>query len=204
MEFITSWVQGIIIAVIIGSIIDMLLPNGNSKKYIKVVIGVYIVFSIVSPVISKFTGSELNLSSIIDINKYEDKIASYEVDTKNLENTNNSNIKEIYILNLKKDIKAKIEDKGYIVNSIQIEIENTNEYKVKNVNMTLSKRENKKEEAEEKNINEIEKVNIKVKIENSTTEETTEMIRLTAKEIAEIKEYISSVYEINKNNININ
>ena len=111
MDFITSWVQGIIIAVIIGSIIEMLLPNGNSKKYIKVVIGVYIVFSIVSPIISKFTGSELKLESIIDINKYEEKIASYEIDTKNLENTNNYNIKEVYILNLKKDIKAKIEDK---------------------------------------------------------------------------------------------
>ena len=203
MEFITSWVQGIIIAVIIGSIIEMLLPNGNSKKYIKVVIGVYIVFTIVSPIISKFTGTEIKLDSIIDIIKYEDKIASYEIDTKNLENINNSNIKEVYILNLKKDIKAKIEDKGYIVNSIQIEIENTDEYKVKNIDMTLSKRENKKEETEEKNINEIEKVNIEVKIENSTTKETTEMIRLTTKEIAEIKEYISSVYEIDKNNINI-
>lgn len=201
MEFITSWVQGIIIAVIIGSIIEMLLPNGNSKKYIKVVIGVYIVFSIVSPVISKFTGSELKLDSIIDINKYEDKIASYEIETKNLENINNSNIKEVYILNLKKDIKAKIEDKGYIVNSIQIEIENTDEYKVKNVNMTLSKRESKKEE---KSINEIEKVNIEVKIENSSTEEPSEMIRLTTKEIAQIKEYISSVYEIDKKDININ
>lgn len=204
MDFITSWVQGIIIAVIIGSIIEMLLPNGNSKKYIKVVIGVYIVFSIVSPIISKFTGSELKLESIIDINKYEEKIASYEIDTKNLENTNNYNIKEVYILNLKKDIKAKIEDKGYIVNSIQIQIENTDEYKVKNINMTLSKRESKKEETKEKSINEIEKVNIEVKIENSTTEEPTEMIRLTTKEIAEIKQYISSVYEINKNNININ
>lgn len=204
MKFITSWVQGIIIAVIIGSIIEMLLPNGNSKKYIKVVIGVYIVFTIVSPVISKFTGSEFKLDSIIDINKYEDKISSYEVDTKSLENTNNYNIKEVYILNLKKDIKAKIEDKGYIVNSIQIEIENTDEYKVKNVNMTLSKRENEKQETEQKNINEIEKVNIEVKIENTTTKETTEMIRLTTKEISEIKEYISSVYEINKNNININ
>lgn len=201
MEFITSWTQGIIIAVIIGTILEMLLPNGNSKKYIKVVIGVYIVFSIVSPVISKFTRSEFKLDSIIDINKYEDKISSYEIDTKNLENTNNSNIKEVYILNLKKDIKAKIEEKGYIVNTIQIEIENTDEYKVKNINMTISKRENKKEE---KKVNEIEKVNIEVKIENNAIEETTEMIRLTEKEIKEIKEYISSVYEINKNNININ
>lgn len=201
MEFITSWVQGIIIAVIIGTILEMLLPNGNSKKYIKVVIGVYIVFNIVSPIISKFTGSEFKLDSVIDINKYEDKISSYEIDTKNLENTNNSNIKEVYILNLKKDIKAKIEEKGYIVNTIQIEIENTDEYKVKNINMTISKRENKKEE---KKVNEIEKVNIEVKIENNAIEETTEMIRLTEKEKSEITDYISSVYEINKNNININ
>ena len=70
--------------------------------------------------------------------------------------------------------------------------------------MTLSKRENKKEETEEKSINEIEKVNIEVKIENSTTEEPSEMIRLTTKEINEIKEYISSVYEIDKKDININ
>lgn len=203
MEFITSWVQGIIIAVIIGSIIEMLLPNGNSKKYIKVVIGVYIVFSIVSPVISKFTGSELKLDSIIDINKYEDKISSYEIDTKNLENTNNSNIKEVYILNLKKDIKAKIEDKGYIVNSIQIEIENTEEYKPKNIDMTISKRQSK-EKIEENKVNEIEKIDINVKIENNTNNETTEMIRLTEKEINEIKEYISSIYEVNKKDISIN
>lgn len=204
MEFITSWVQGIIVAVIIGSIIEMLLPNGNSKKYIKVVIGVYIVFNIVSPIISKFTGSELKLDSIIDINKYEDKLSSYEVDTKSLENTNSSNIKEIYILNLKKDIKAKVEDKGYIVNTIQIEIENTDEYKVKNIDMTLSKRENKEISNENENINGIEKVSIKVKIENNTTEEISEMTRLTEKEKSEIKEYISSVYEVNQKNININ
>lgn len=204
MEFITSWVQGIIIAVIIGSIIEMLLPNGNSKKYIKVVIGVYIVFSIVSPVISKFTGSELKLDSIIDINKYEDKLSSYELDTKSLESTNNSNIKEVYILNLKKDIKAKLEDKGYIVNSIQIEIENTEDYKVKNVNITLSKRENREVSNENEIVNEIENVNIKVKIENNTTEEISEMIILTEKEKSEVEEYIASVYEINKKNININ
>ena len=40
MEFISSWVQGIIVAVVIATIIEMILPEGNSKKYIKIVIGV--------------------------------------------------------------------------------------------------------------------------------------------------------------------
>ena len=42
VAFISSWAQGIIVAVIIASIIEMILPEGSSKKYIKVVIGVYI------------------------------------------------------------------------------------------------------------------------------------------------------------------
>ena len=80
----------------------------------------------------------------------------------------------------------------------------SDEYKVKNVNMSVSKMETKKEEIEGRNINVIEEVNIEVKIENNTTEKSTEMVSITGKEIKEIKEYISSVYEINKNNININ
>ena len=48
MNWISNWIQGIIIAVIIGTIIEMLLPEGNCKKYVKVVIGVYILFSIFS------------------------------------------------------------------------------------------------------------------------------------------------------------
>ena len=40
MEFLNTWLQGIIVAVVIASIIQMILPNGNNKKYIKVVLGV--------------------------------------------------------------------------------------------------------------------------------------------------------------------
>ncbi len=32
ISFISSWTQGIIVSVIIASIIEMILPDGNSKK----------------------------------------------------------------------------------------------------------------------------------------------------------------------------
>ena len=38
MEWFSSWAQGIVVAVIIGTIIEMILPEGNCKKYIKVVV----------------------------------------------------------------------------------------------------------------------------------------------------------------------
>ena len=47
MEWISHWAETIIVAVIIGTIIEMILPSGNSKKYIKTVIGVYILFTII-------------------------------------------------------------------------------------------------------------------------------------------------------------
>lgn len=206
MEFISSWVQGIIVAVVIATIIEMLLPNGNSKKYIKIVIGVYVIFNIISPIINKFTGDELDFTSIIDINKYEEEIATYEVDTKDLEQNNNSNIKEVYILNLKKALKSKIEEKGYIVNSIYIEIEDNEEYKPKSVNLTINKRKDNKEDETNKSkaVNKIESVNIQVEISNTTREEASKSDILTTKEKQEIKDYINTTYEIDENKIFIN
>lgn len=205
MEFISSWVQGIIVAVIIATIIEMILPNGNSKKYIKIVIGVYIIFNIISPIINKFTGNKLDFSSIIDINKYEEEIATYEVNPKGLEQNNNSNIKEVYILNFKKTLKAKIEEKGYIVNSIYIDLEDTEEYEIKSVNLTISKKQNTKDNENISNaVNKIETVNIQVQINNDVEQAIEQTNNLTQREIEEIITYINSTYEIDKNNIHIN
>ena len=67
MEFLNNWLQGIVVAVVIASIIQMILPNGNNKKYIKVVLGIYVVFQIITPVVNKFFNSNFEISSLIDI-----------------------------------------------------------------------------------------------------------------------------------------
>ena len=53
IKFINSWAQGIILAVIIATIIEIILPEGKNKKYVKTVIGVYILFTIIYPLIKK-------------------------------------------------------------------------------------------------------------------------------------------------------
>lgn len=55
IENISSWAEQIIVAVIIATLIEMILPNGNNKKYVKAVIGVYILFTIISPIFKKGT-----------------------------------------------------------------------------------------------------------------------------------------------------
>ena len=194
MNWISAWIQGIIIAVIIGTIIEMLLPDGNCKKYVKVVIGVYILFSIVSPVITKVTGNEFRVSDIYDINTY------IEVSTKssqeNIENSQQNQIKQVYITNLKNDMKQKIQEKGYSVKSLTLEISNDEQYTLKKIFAQVSKRKNE-ENNEVKGVNEI---NITI---SNTTENIEEDISISTKEQNDLKAYLSGIYNLEEKNINI-
>lgn len=195
MNWISGWIQGIIIAVIIGTIIEMLLPDGNCKKYVKVVIGVYILFSIVSPVITKVTGNEFRVSDIYDINTYIE--ASAKNSQENIENSQQNQIKQVYITNLKNDMKQKIQEKGYSVKSLTLEISNDEQYTLKKIFAQVSKKKNE-ENNEVKGVNEI---NITV---SNTTENIEEDISISTKEQNDLKAYLSGIYNLEEKNININ
>ena len=196
MNWISNWIQGIIIAVIIGTIIEMLLPEGNCKKYVKVVIGVYILFSIVSPVITKVTGSEFRVSDIYDINSY---IEASTKSTQDYAEINKENqIKQIYETNLKKDMKQKIEEKGYKVKSIFLELANDEQYTLKKINISLSLKEQHTEENDVKIVNEIQ-----ISVANNNENQTGD-VKISYKEQENLKTYLSSVYNLDKKDININ
>lgn len=194
MNWISGWIQGIIIAVIIGTIIEMLLPDGNCKKYVKVVIGVYILFSIVSPVITKVTGNEFRVSDIYDINTYIE--VSAKSSQENIENSQPNQIKQVYITNLKNDMKQKIQEKGYSVKSLTLEISNDEQYTLKKIFAQVSKRKNE-ENNEVKSVNEI---NITI---SNTTENIEEDISISTKEQNDLKAYLSGIYNLEEKNINI-
>ena len=195
MNWISGWIQGIIIAVIIGTIIEMLLPDGNCKKYVKVVIGVYILFSIVSPVITKVTGNEFRVSDIYDINTYIE--ASTKSSQENIENSQQNQIKQVYITNLKNDMKQKIQEKGYSVKSLTLEISNDEQYTLKKIVAQVTKRKNE-ENNEVKGVNEI---NITI---SNTTENIEGDISISTKEQNDLKAYLSGIYNLEEKNININ
>lgn len=236
VEWISKWAGGIIVAVLIGTVIEMILPEGSSKKYIKVVIGVYVVFTIVTPIITKFTGEKIEVSDVLEIDEYiaEAKEAS-EVHN-SIESSNQNSIVSIYIDGLKSDIKAKIEGKGYIVNEVKVEIENTDNYAIEQIGLDVEKKsknessyqneildndENSENGSEMHNsiepVKSIEKVDIdtsnKNAVENKRDEQNSNnqnssdyqrgntKSNLSSFEKQELKDYISSVYEINKNNI---
>ena len=144
VEWISNWAESIIVAVIIATIIEMILPEGNSKKYIKVVIGVYVLFTIITPVINKFTGEDVQVSDILDLDTYiEEAEASVKMQN-TIQDNNQSSIMGMYSSGLKDDMKAKIEAKGYVVNSIDINIADDESYAIEEITLDLENEKEKK------------------------------------------------------------
>ena len=209
MEFLNSWLQGIIISVVISTIIEMILPSGNTKKYVKVVLGIYVVFNIITPIINEFTNSNFELSSIINIEEYTKKMETYEINSSNIDKSSEENIKEIYINSLKNDITTKLEEKDYLTKKVEVEIEDDETYRIKTINLSLVKKEEQEDKENIKEnkviVNEIEIVKIQVgKIDKNQETNTKEESNITENEKKEIKKYLSSEYEIKENQIIIN
>lgn len=206
INWITNWAEAIIIAVVIATIIEMILPEGNCKKYIKVVIGVYILFTIISPVITKFTGKTVSVSDLIDLSKYVDEVKKKEKSQNLLAQNNETNIKDMYISNLKTDIKSKLKGKGYTTQNINLDVSNDENYTLNKIYLSVSKID-ENEEADNTQTNEISKietvneVNVSISNEVTSTENKKEKDSLSTSDKKKIKEYLSSVYEIQKKNI---
>ncbi|CDA59366.1 stage III sporulation protein AF [Clostridium sp. CAG:245] len=194
IEFLSSWAQGIIVAVIIATLIEMILPNSSSKKYVKVVIGMYILFTIVSPIIKKLGGKDINLNTI-NIEKYEQQISkSDNTISRKFEDNNTRSIKDIYVSNLKADISAKLKEKGYEIDTSDIQIKDDENYTIEKITLKLIKMEQKQGKNNEIVINTVE-------IGNTISQKDSKTLSDDDKQ--EVKDYISETYDIDKKNINI-
>ncbi len=84
IEFFRNWCEEIIVAVIISIIIEVILPEGNHKKYMKVVIGIYVIFTMLHPLLGK-------------LNMNFDFAKEFNLDTAQVSsNVNTADIRDLY------------------------------------------------------------------------------------------------------------
>ena len=188
LSFISSWAQQIIFAVIIGVIIQMLLPEGKSKKYIKIVIGVYVLFSVINPVVGK--DIDLNLENLA---------LNIETNTSETEVNTGDSINEIYVTNLKQDIVSKLKNKGY--GCEKVELKTNDKYEIESLKVIGIYELNEEGETENNTtINEvvINEVQIGEK-ENSIKEQVVKGI--SSSEESELKKYLNETYGVKEKNI---
>ena len=53
IDFLSTWAEKIALSVSVISILEMLIPNNKMKKYIRGVMGIFILFNIISPLIEE-------------------------------------------------------------------------------------------------------------------------------------------------------
>lgn len=118
----------------------------------------YVLFTIISPVISKITGKTIQVSDILELNKYIEETENNSKLYVTLDEDNSNNIKDIYESSLRNDIKAKVAAKGYNAKNIKLEIEDDEEYTLKKIDIEIYKNMEK----DKKDIETIQNVDINI------------------------------------------
>ena len=211
INFLSSWVKNLALALIIVSILEMILPNNKTKKYVKMVMGLYILFSIISPFIEN--SNKLNLNDL-DFSYYIEETqttsgTSEEVDQTSMDNRLN----EIYKEELQKDIIEKIEEKGYKVESCKVVAHISEEDSgIEKITLKISEKTSENEDGdstdtiENKIVTEIQKIQ-KVNINVSKNEENKgeeEVTNITKTDIKIIKDFLINEYGVSEQCLKIN
>ena len=202
IEFLSSWAKNIGVTIVLVSILEMLLPNNKTKKYIRMVLGIFVIFNIISPLVQN-----------------KEKLKIKEIDLKNynlLETTTinqtsmDERIKELSEQELEKDITKKLEKQGYkiITCNVTAQITGRQQDRIKKIKLNLEKLEiinNEDNNIENKLVTEVEKIktiNTKIKVSEENNEE--KIIKLTNKDIENIKKFLIEEYGVSEKCLEIN
>lgn len=208
IENLSVWAKSIVLAVIIVSILEMLLPNNKTKKYVKMVMGIFILYNIISPIIKD--KSSLSFEEI-DVNSYtSNTINTVQVNQESMD----KRLEELYIQELEKDITKKIEKQGFVVKSCKVKAkisDNEEDTGITKITLRLERNaENKEKQAEEKSkdienkiVSEIQKIK-KIDTNISKDENLETDTKLEKSDIQNLKQFLIKEYEVNEKCLEIN
>ena len=199
INFFSTWVKNISLALIVVSILEMLLPNNKTKKYVKVIMGLYILFSMISPFIENSDAINLNE---IDFNTYLEKET---IDTSTEVNQESMDIRldQIYKEKLEKDIENKLLERGYELTSCKVTAHiSENDTGIEKITIKVKEKIIKIENDEDRNINvenkivdEIQEIK-KVEIGDDKYEEN--QTNITKTDIKIIKDFLIKEYGVDE------
>lgn len=102
INFMSSWAEQIVLAVIVATIIEMILPQNKNRKYIQMVIGIYVLFNIISPIIKNKEDFSIEK---YNIENYE-TTSQYEIDQTSMD----ARLEKIYLQELEDIVISKFEE----------------------------------------------------------------------------------------------
>lgn len=197
ISWLKEWVTIIICNVVFITIVEILLPNNNIKKYCKFVLGLILISTLINPVIKAFTDKDLvteiqNKEYLINENnikfdikqvKETDKEKIVQVFNEKLADSSKKFLNENFEgVSFKVDVKSKMDEKDNKIEIINVNIlfyDNKAIKAIENVEINKS----------ESNSNDSEKQLLKEKIVTALCEELKiSRNKIIAKESKEVKD----------------
>ena len=210
IDFLSTWAKSLGLSIIVISILEMILPNNKSKKYVRMIFAIYIIFNIISPFIKN--------KDILDVSTYDfNEYGNYTTNQSNLnESSMNTKIKEIYIEELEKDITEKINELGYNVTTCNVyatlSSKNEESY-IEQIELNVEKGEEKQENQDEeetfenKLVSEIQKikpVNTTITKNNQNNNQDENQKSINMSDIQKIKKFLIEEYGVDEKCLKIN
>ena len=210
IDFLSTWAKSLGLSIIVISILEMILPNNKTKKYVRMIFGIYIIFNIISPFIKN--------KDILDVSTYDfNEYGNYTTNQSNLnESSMNTKIKEIYIEELEKDITEKINELGYNVTTCNVyatlSSKNEESY-IEQIELNVEKGEENQENQDEeetfenKLVSEIQKikpVNTTITKNNQNNNQDENQKSINMSDIQKIKKFLIEEYGVDEKCLKIN
>ena len=209
IDFFSSWAKSLGLAIVVVSILEMLVPNNKMKKYIRMVMGIFILFNIISPIIEN--------KDILDLNSID--FSQYTTDYENATNEKidqtsmDERIAQLYKEEIEKDIIKKVEEQGFKVNNCKVSVnleETTEQSKITKIKLNLEKNNETNYNQEEHNesientlVKEVQKIR-KISIGSSEKNDTMVDINVSKADISNVKKFLIEEYEVNETCLEIN
>lgn len=214
INFLSSWVKNLCLALIVVSILEMLLPNNKTKKYVKMVMGLYILFSIIEPFIENSNELKFNVEDLYNQYSVETLAESENVNQKSMD----SRLDELYKQKLENDIVQKLDEEGYVVEDCDVKAHiSSNDTGIELITIKIKEKKdnsnendenqsNEKMNIEEKIVNEIQKIqkveiNVSKNQDNSSDESTQseqQNQNITKNDIKIVKQFLIKEYGVSE------
>lgn len=107
IDLLKSWIRNVITIVIFANIIELLLPNSSLRKYVKVVMGFFILLTVLHPLFN-LLNVDLSTFSVFDNSLRQNKIQATQSDGNSLQEKNQRLAVSTFEKHLAEQIKALI------------------------------------------------------------------------------------------------
>lgn len=187
MSAISQWVKNLVFIILFTTLLEMFLPENNMRKYVRVVMGFFIITVFISPLAVIFNQDLTTIDRIIPGNIINDNWEEIKRRGEEIENANRSLLKGYYEERIEERVREIIE-LNYSEYGQVIEVGVNEEYQITYIDITLIKQDS------------IERVEIKpVEIGREKPEEK----KASRMEMVELKKKISRIFQVPINLINI-